>query len=62
MDHAHRHAAAQHFTRVVLDVLPTRTSVIGFYRRLGYTDTQPHDTESPPPMVYMQRPITPADR
>jgi ribosomal protein S18 acetylase RimI-like enzyme len=58
MDHAHQHAAQRHFTRVVLDVLPTRTAVISFYRRLGYTDTEPHDAESPIPMIYMQRPIT----
>lgn len=58
MNHAHQHAARHHFTRVVLDVLPTRTSVISFYRRLGYTDVEPYNAESPIPMIYMQRPIT----
>jgi ribosomal protein S18 acetylase RimI-like enzyme len=57
MHHAHQHAAAQGFTRVVLDVMPTRTHVIEFYRRLGYTETQPYTTSSYP-MIYMQRPIT----
>jgi hypothetical protein len=58
MEHAHQHAARHHFTRLVLDVLPTRTAVISFYRQLGYTDIEPYDTESPMPMIYMQRPVT----
>jgi predicted acetyltransferase len=57
MQHAHRHAAHQGFVRLVLDVMPTRTRVIDFYRRLGYTDTEP-PTEAPDPMVYMQRPAS----
>jgi ribosomal protein S18 acetylase RimI-like enzyme len=58
MSHAHHHAAQHGMTRLVLDVLPTRISVISFYRRLGYTETEPFATESPVPMTYMERPIT----
>lgn len=56
MHHAHRHAADHGFIRLVLDVMPTRTNVIDFYRRLGYTDAEPYPTEAPDPMIYMQRP------
>jgi hypothetical protein len=48
-------------TRLILDVLPARTAVISFYRRLGYTETEPSATESPIPMIYMQRPVTRED-
>ena len=48
-------------TRLILDVLPARTSVISFYRRLGYTETDPFATESPVPMIYMERPVTSDD-
>lgn len=58
MRHAHHHAAQHGIARLILDVLPTRTDVIGFYRRLGYTETEPYATDSPVPMIYMQRPIT----
>ncbi len=58
MSHAHHHAAEHGITRVILDVLPTRGHVIGFYRRLGYTGAEPHATGSPVPMVYLQRRIT----
>ena len=61
MRHAHHHAAQQGMTRLILDVLPARTAVIGFYRRLGYTETGPYATESPVPMIYMERPITTDD-
>jgi putative acetyltransferase len=61
MNHAHHHAARHGITRLILDVLPARTTVISFYRRLGYTETGPHATESPVPMIYMQRPITSDD-
>jgi ribosomal protein S18 acetylase RimI-like enzyme len=57
MQHAHRHAAHHGFNRLVLDIMPTRTHVIDFYRRLGYTDAEPYPTEAPDPMVYMQRPV-----
>jgi ribosomal protein S18 acetylase RimI-like enzyme len=60
MSRAHHHAAQHQITRLILDVLPTRTSVIGFYRRLGYTDAEPYPTESPVPLIYMQRVITPS--
>jgi hypothetical protein len=56
--HAHDHAARHGMTRLILDVLPARHGVIGFYRRLGYTDTGPFETESPVPMIYMERPVT----
>ena len=48
-------------TRVILDVLPARPAVISFYRRLGYTETEPFETESPVPMIYMERAITRSD-
>jgi GNAT superfamily N-acetyltransferase len=57
MQHAHHHAAHHGFNRLVLDIMPTRTHVIEFYRRLGYTDAEPYPTEAPNPMVYMQRPV-----
>jgi hypothetical protein len=42
-------------TRLILDVMPSRTGVIDFYRRLGYTRTEPFATESPIPMIYLER-------
>ncbi|MER7009097.1 GNAT family N-acetyltransferase [Dactylosporangium sp. NPDC000555] len=56
MHHAHRHAAGYGFAHLVLDVIPTRTHVIDFYRRLGYTDGEPYSAEAPDPMIYLQRP------
>jgi GNAT superfamily N-acetyltransferase len=41
MSRVHDHAARAGLTRLVLDVLPARTAVLGFYRRLGYTGTGP---------------------
>lgn len=61
MSHAHHHAARHGMARLILDVLPARTAVIGFYRRLGYTETEPYATGSPVSMIYMQRPITSDD-
>jgi putative acetyltransferase len=61
MSHAHHHAAQHGMTRLVLDVLPARTMVISFYRHLGYTEIEPYATESPVPMIYMERPITSDD-
>ena len=61
MRHAHHHAARHGMTRLTLDVLPTRTAVISFYRNLGYTDAEANGTESLVPMVCMQRPITSDD-
>jgi GNAT superfamily N-acetyltransferase len=58
MGHAHDHAARHGMTRLILDVLPARKAVIGFYRRLGYTETTPFETESPVPMIFMERPVT----
>jgi ribosomal protein S18 acetylase RimI-like enzyme len=55
MDRAHGHAAELGITRLILDVLPARTGVIGFYRRLGYTEAEPYATESPVPMIYLER-------
>lgn len=55
MRHAHRHAADHCFDRLVLDVMRTRTHVIGFYRQLGYSEAEP-PTEVSDPMVYLQRP------
>jgi GNAT superfamily N-acetyltransferase len=58
MSHAHHHAARHGITRLILDVLPARTAVISFYHRLGYTETEPFETESPVPMTYMERTVT----
>jgi GNAT superfamily N-acetyltransferase len=58
MHHAHRHAAGHGFTRLILDVMPTRTHVIDFYQRLGYTNTTPYPAEAPDPMIYMERSTT----
>jgi GNAT superfamily N-acetyltransferase len=55
MSHVHDQAARRGFGRLVLDVLPARTAAIGFYRRLGYAECEPFATESPSPMIYMQR-------
>ena len=55
MTSAHEHAARVGFARTVLDVMPSRTEVIAFYRRLGYTDTAQF-TDWPLPMVYLERP------
>jgi N-acetylglutamate synthase-like GNAT family acetyltransferase len=61
MRHAHHHAGQHGMTRLILDVLPVRTRVIDFYRQLGYTETEPFATESPSPMIYMERPVTSDD-
>jgi ribosomal protein S18 acetylase RimI-like enzyme len=55
MDHAHRHAVAHQFSCLTLDVLPTRTAVISFYRRLGYVDIEPSGIVAPIPMISMRR-------
>jgi GNAT superfamily N-acetyltransferase len=61
MGHAHDHAVRNGLTRLILDVLPARTAVISFYHRLGYTETEPFETVSPVPMIYMQRAVTRSD-
>ncbi len=61
MSHAHHHAARHGMTRLVLDVLPARTAVISFYRRLGYTQVEPRDPGPAVPMICMERPVTGAD-
>jgi len=61
MRHAHHHAGQHGMTRLILDVLPARTHVINLYRQLGYTETEPFVTESPSPMIYMERPVTSDD-
>jgi putative acetyltransferase len=61
MSRAHDHAARHGMTRLILDVLPARTAVISFYRRLGYTETEPFETESPVPMTYMEPAVTRSD-
>lgn len=60
MEHAHHHAEQHGMTKLILDVLPARTAVIRFYRRLGYTETDPFETKSPVPMIYMERAFTTA--
>jgi GNAT superfamily N-acetyltransferase len=56
MSRAHQHAARNGIARLILDVLPTRTAVISFYRRLGYTETEP-----PVPMICMERNVIRSD-
>ena len=56
MHHAHSHAAQQGFGRLVLDVMPSRTHVIDFYRRLGYSEAEPYRAEGPWPKVCLERP------
>ena len=50
----HERAADQGMAKLVLDVLPSRTRVIDFYRDLGYTDASPPAGETFP-MVYLER-------
>jgi len=59
VEHAHRHAANNGFQRLVLDVMPSRTLVVEFYRRLGYTETEPMAPRAPGSMIRMQRPVIP---
>ena len=59
MGRVHGHAAARGMTRLILDVLPSRTGVIAFYRSLGYAQTDPCAGESPVPMICMERPPAP---
>jgi GNAT superfamily N-acetyltransferase len=61
MCRAHHHAARHGMTRLILDVLPARTAVISFYRRLGYAETESFETESPVPMIYLERAVTMSD-
>jgi len=61
MRQAHHHAARHGMTRLILNVLPARTRVISFYRRLGYNETEPFATESPVTMIYMEWPVTSDD-
>jgi hypothetical protein len=61
MSNAHDHADRHGMTRLILDVLPARTGVVSFYRRLGYTETRPLAAESPVPMIYMARAVTSDD-
>jgi GNAT superfamily N-acetyltransferase len=61
MGHVHHHAAQHGIARLILDVLPASTAVIGFYRRLGYFPAEDHATESLVPMICMERPVTSGD-
>ena len=56
---AHAHAARVAVSRIVLDVMPTRTAVVDFYRRLGYAPTGYQ--EQPHPLVAMQLVVSPSD-
>ncbi len=61
MARIHQHAARQQVTTLRLDVMRSRTQVIEFYRRLGYTPAEPFPATSPVPMVFMRRPVGPDD-
>ena len=47
MLHLHQHAERHGIRRLVLDVLPSHTQVIAFYRRLGYAEADPADPADP---------------
>jgi ribosomal protein S18 acetylase RimI-like enzyme len=55
MSHVHQHAARSGLIGLVLDVLPTRTEAIGFYRGLGYRDYGSVVTGSPAGLICMER-------
>jgi putative acetyltransferase len=57
MARIHERAAELGFTTLLLDVMRSRTQVIEFYRRLGYTPAGPFPTTSPVPMVFLRRPV-----
>lgn len=54
MARIHSHAARHGITTLLLDVMRSRTQVIEFYQRLGYTPTESFPTTSPVPMVFMR--------
>lgn len=54
MEQLHQKAAKRGMPRTILDVLPSRTKVIDFYRTLGYTDIDPPPDETFP-MLYLAR-------
>jgi GNAT superfamily N-acetyltransferase len=57
---AHAHAARMRIGHVVLDVMPSRSHVIEFYRRAGYRDAEPYrDFQSS--MVVLRRAALPTD-
>jgi GNAT superfamily N-acetyltransferase len=60
MARIHARAAELGFTTLQLDVMRSRTQVIEFYRRLGYTPAEPFPTTSPVPMVFLRCPVGPA--
>ena len=57
MARIHARAAELGFTTLLLDVMRSRTQVIEFYRRLGYSPAEPFPTTSPVPMVFLRRPV-----
>jgi putative acetyltransferase len=61
MAKVHARAAELGFTTLLLDVMRSRTQVIEFYRRLGYTSAEPFPTTSPVPMVFLRRTVDPGD-
>jgi putative acetyltransferase len=62
MAHVHQQATQRGFTCLLLNVMPARTHVIDFYRRLGYVECEPFPADSPSPMVYMQRNVPQVQR
>ena len=57
MDALHSRARENDLRRIVLDVLTRRKSVINFYRRLGYVDTEPYTVE-PVPVIFLALDLT----
>jgi ribosomal protein S18 acetylase RimI-like enzyme len=61
---AHAHAARARVAHTVLDVMPSRTSVVEFYRRVGYRDTEPYQDltyQAAYPMVVLRRAVVAGD-
>jgi putative acetyltransferase len=52
------HASRLGFTRMILDVLPSRTGAIALYRSLGFTDAPPQHNYAFP-MVFLGRDLEP---
>jgi GNAT superfamily N-acetyltransferase len=57
---AHAHAYRAEVSHILLDVMPSRSQVIEFYRRAGYRDAEPY-RDRQPSMVVLRRAVQPTD-
>ena len=55
MESLHDRSASLGLSELILDVMPSRTSVIDLYRTLGYLEYEPRHEKSS--MVYMRRDV-----